>query len=208
MTYKAYTVTLLCCLGATLTQSCLANPNAKSCIELATNAAGYYLSDVQEQYDEGKDDANLASENFAGDSFVKGTHDSSTKRGLVYFKFGKDSGGNYIVTGYLGTQCGAATNTKLLCYLKKAGANWTDSSSAPPVPVSGFYMECEICSGVKLDTAGNEAGAPAPVGFAESDVASVSQMLDSAITVANYHGVTMAQTATGWPTGDCNTVTV
>lgn len=195
----------ICLLSASTS---FAGNNTKSCLEQATNAAGYYLSDTQEQYNEGKEDANLAAAESTTGGFEKGEHDSSTKQGLVYFKFGNDSGGSYIVTAYMGSHCGAATNTKLFCSLKKAGSDWTDLSSAPPVPVAGFYMECEVCRGVKLNSAGNEVGATASAHLPKTTLLTQIELLNSAIQTANYHGVSMVQSSAAWPSGNCNTTTI
>lgn len=206
MTHKSF---ILCALitGIVATESSFAiATNARSCIEAATNAAGFYLAHTQNLYNEGKDDAIISNSESSLDSFSKGTDDSSTKRGLVYTKFGRDSSGNYISTSYLGKQCGAASNTKLFCHLKKGGSNWTDTSTAPPDPVPGFYMDCIICSGVKLNTSGAEVTAPPAVELKTNELRSITKALNSAISNALHHGVNMSLTASGWPSGSCNTV--
>ncbi len=204
--------TLICACSLVISSGYGQKNNATSCIESATITAGYYLNHIQTLYNEGKDDSLLDDASSSFDGFTKGIDDSSTKRGLVYIKFGQEIGNDYIVTAYFGLGCGVANNSKLMCHLKKDGVNWGSDSIPsppnPPDPPTGFSMECQLCYDVKLNSSGTEVDAPAPDTMKESVFATIAEGTSDAINNANHYGLILSLTTSDWNvTPACQTVT-
>jgi len=179
--------------------------DASACMSEALHDANFILGQVAEGYANGHSTATIDAVTTQYNAFVKGSGPSSAKSGLVYSKFGVQSGGpqNYIFVAYMGKDCGPASNTKLLCNLKVAKtdntfANFTSGMNLTDVRRNGFGMDCKVCSGVHLDASGDEATAPAATGFSSSDLFGVSTALSSSLGTSETRGMVLASSTTAW----------
>ncbi len=188
--------------------------NASSCISAATAAAGTWRDMVESAYiDDDKANVTFSKVTFSTQGFTFGSHDSADYQGLVYAAFGPDGSpnGNYVATMYLGSECGAASDSKLLCLLKKDASQFrTDTGTVPDVSngdAAGFWMDCTLYWDVHISS-GTEADVTDPIDFSEHILESRANAIDSALENVMTHGVTLSLTSTEWTTPSAATTTV